>query len=95
MNDQPQAEMPRYKCHKIVHALKIERMDWHDDGTATLIVSDGFVAIVVDSALVARIRLGSGPADDLGYYVVYADGYVSWSPTKAFEDGYDRMQGDG
>lgn len=26
--------------------------------------------------------------DELGYVVVYEDGYVSWSPAKAFEDGY-------
>ena len=26
-----------------------------------------------------------------GYYVVYADGYASFSPSKAFEDGYTRI----
>lgn len=26
--------------------------------------------------------------DEPGYVVVYEDGYVSWSPAKAFEDGY-------
>jgi len=26
--------------------------------------------------------------DEQGYLVVYADGYESWSPKKAFEDGY-------
>ena len=30
--------------------------------------------------------------DDLGYLVRYPDGYVSWSPTGAFEDGYDLLQ---
>lgn len=34
-----------------------------------------------------------------GYYVLYADGYESWSPAKAFEEGYslvmDRMVADG
>lgn len=25
-----------------------------------------------------------------GYYVVYADGYKSWSPAQAFEEGYTR-----
>lgn len=26
-----------------------------------------------------------------GYYVVYTDGYVSWSPAKAFEEGYTKV----
>lgn len=26
-----------------------------------------------------------------GYYVVYADGYISYSPAKAFEEGYTRL----
>lgn len=33
------------------------------------------------------------PHEDLsqhGYQVRYADGYISWSPTKAFEDAYHR-----
>lgn len=29
-----------------------------------------------------------GTEIDEGYYVVYDDGYASWSPSKAFEDGY-------
>lgn len=36
----------------------------------------------------ARIR------GDLGYYVVYEDGHTSWSPTKAFEGGYTRIEDD-
>jgi hypothetical protein len=28
--------------------------------------------------------------DDLGYFVVYEDGYQSWSPTEAFEKGYTK-----
>ncbi len=27
-----------------------------------------------------------------GYYVVYEDGYTSWSPADAFEGGYTRIQ---
>ena len=32
-----------------------------------------------------------GSDDDLGYFVVYEDGYLSWSPTKAFEEGYTAL----
>lgn len=27
-----------------------------------------------------------------GYYVVYQDGYASYSPAKAFEEGYTRIE---
>jgi hypothetical protein len=26
-----------------------------------------------------------------GYYVMYEDGYISWSPSKAFEQGYTEI----
>lgn len=26
-----------------------------------------------------------------GYFVVYKDGYESWSPAEAFEEGYTRV----
>lgn len=31
--------------------------------------------------------VGENPADD-GYLVEYSDGYISWSPKKAFEEAY-------
>ena len=34
---------------------------------------------------------GDGEAFD-AYLVVYDDGYVSWSPAKAFEEGYTRIE---
>ncbi len=91
------AEMPKYKCHKEVHALKISRVVDHtqakeaDKTTGGIVHPEDtrFAPIVVDRDWLARF----GPAydGDLGYYVVYADGYKSWSPTKAFEDGYTRL----
>lgn len=85
------AEMPKYRCHKVVHALKIEGIDKnHPDGGATLAVQAGFAAIGVDRDWVTRFK----PADGypLGYYVVYEDGYKSWSPTEVFEKGYSRLE---
>jgi len=29
---------------------------------------------------------------DMGYLVIYSDGYMSWSPTKAFEEGNTRIE---
>ncbi len=84
---QAQRELPRYKCHKAVHALKIGAIEIHEDGSATIAPKDdGFLPFKVDADWVSRFK-GSND-DDPGYYVVYRDGYKTWSPTEAFEDGY-------
>lgn len=87
------AEMPRYKCHKEVWALKIKDVrqapadqeranaggDWY------LIPEDArYGPIVVGhDAYYVKHKPTAG-----GYYVVYKDGYTSFSPADAFEDGY-------
>ncbi len=77
-------EMPRYKCHKIVHALKLRDVTRHGDGSATLTPSeDGFLPVVVDEKFVIKHEPLPG-----GYYVVYEDGYRSFSPGDVFEAGY-------
>src|ERR1019366_4018124 len=81
-NDQAQAEMPQYKCHKIVHALKIGEgaVDVHKDGSATFPVADGgYAPIHLSKEITARHW--PSPGD---YLVVYEDGYKSISPAKAF-----------
>jgi hypothetical protein len=91
------AEMPRYKCHKEVWALKIKAVT-HNSVLATLSgsESDGSALITpederyaefrVDADYVRKHRPQAG-----GYYVVYKDGYKSFSPADAFEDGYTLM----
>ncbi len=88
-------EMPRYKCHKEVHALKIAaiKRDGEDDpnrdtdGSAMLTPADeGYAPFKVDRQYMLRHAPEVG-----GYHVVYADGYVSFSPGKAFEEGYTRI----
>jgi hypothetical protein len=114
--DTPQREMPRYKSHKEVWALKIkevgreempqfagavcrgsvalgsacghcERCKWiAETGQPKhfLIPEDeGYGRVEIDSAYVQKHRPEAG-----GYYVVYADGYKSFSPAQAFEEGY-------
>lgn len=82
--------MPRYKSHKEVHALKIAALEIHKDGTATLVPrEDGYASFKVDADWTERFK--GSEDDDPGYYVVYEDGYKSWSPTKAFEEGYTRV----
>ena len=79
-------EMPKYQSHKQVWALKIAAIEFAQDGSAKIAPADhGYATIETKPDFRARF---TGGEDDLGYYVVYADGYASWSPTKAFEDGY-------
>jgi len=84
------AEMPRYSCHKTVHALKIAAIEIHEDGSATIAPADpGFAAFRTDRDFASKFR--GSTDDDPGFYVVYEGGYASWSPTKAFVDGYSRI----
>lgn len=79
--------MPRYQCHKRVHALKLVSVGRHSDGSCTLFPHDSqrFAPVLADAELASRVHEQPG---DSGYLVIYEDGYRSWSPTKAFEDGY-------
>lgn len=47
---------------------------------------EGFAPFKVDNAYFMKHRPQVG-----GYYVVYDDGYKSFSPAKAFEEGYTRI----
>lgn len=90
---QTQAEMPRYKCHKEVWALKIHALEPdHLPGEET---AGGLKVVPADAGfapfLVSREYVQKHKPEMGGYYVVYADGYKSYSPAKAFEDGYARV----
>jgi hypothetical protein len=77
-----QMEMPRYKCHKEVHALKIADIRLDD----ILIVEAPYSAVRVSREWMEKHEPKVG-----GYYVVYEDGYASFSPAQAFENGYARI----
>lgn len=91
------AEMPRYKCHKEVWALKIRAVTLNSvlaqlsgnesDGSAVITPEDvGYGDFRVDSDYIRKHNPQAG-----GYYVVYKDGYKSFSPAEAFEDGYTKI----
>jgi hypothetical protein len=89
MNDQ-QKEMPRYKSHKTVWALKISGLrhtgapDQESDGSLWMDpVESGYAPIKLDAAYVRKHSPVVG-----GYFVTYPDGYKSFSPEKAFNEGY-------
>lgn len=87
----PGAEMPRYKCHKEVWALKIKEIRRAPSGNATVTHSivpaeEGYAPFEVSMEYIERYHPAAG-----GYYVVYKDGYKSFSPAAAFEEGYTRV----
>jgi hypothetical protein len=91
-------EMPRYKCHKEVYALKIKDLvpqtsedlvgnDGPSSDGAMLYPDDaGFAPFHVTQDYIDKHKPQVG-----GYYVVYKDGYASFSPAEAFEEGYARI----
>lgn len=83
-----QVEMPRYKCHKEVWALQIDRVVPTEDGGATLYFKrGGYGPIQMPFEWITRHDPRRG-----GYYVVYGDGYKSFSPADTFEAGYTELK---
>jgi hypothetical protein len=86
-------QMPKYRCHKEVWALKISAVvDPTQPGNET----DGLRILSFTDARYASIRVSGDyvrkhKPEVGGYYVVYKDGYKSFSPAEAFEDGYTRI----
>lgn len=91
MNDTPQREMPRYQCHKVVHALRLRTIVQVPNDHFRLVPHDPqYADLRVDWDDPLAVRLPDVDADP-GYLVVYQDGFRSWSPTKAFEEGYSKL----
>lgn len=95
-------ELPQYLGHKKVWALKIKEVICHADpdpkvsieefvktdkfeGGHLFFEEEGYGPMPFDAAFYRKHNPEAG-----GYYVVYENGYKSWSPAKAFEDGYTR-----
>lgn len=86
-------EMPRYQCHKKVWALKIAGINdptqpgSESDGSRIITPEEsGYEPFRVDYSFVHKHKPEVG-----GYFVVYDDGYKSFSPAKAFEEGYSKI----
>jgi len=91
--NEPKAQMPQYQSHKKVWALKIAELkhtgepDQESDGSLMMVPCEaGFAPVKLSAEFVQKHRPEAG-----GYYVVYADGYKSFSPPEAFENGYSQI----
>jgi hypothetical protein len=81
-------EMPKYVSHKQVWALEIVGITQeHEVGTYRLSFAEkGYADIFPDAEMFLRYMPVIGD-----FYVVYADGYKSFSPRKAFLEGYTKV----
>jgi len=80
--DYSKTSIPEFKCHKKVKAFKILNIS---TGGSVSVISDctNSYSVVVDNDYLKKHNPQIG-----GYYVLYKDGYESFSPKEAFEDGY-------
>lgn len=73
-------QIPQYRCHKVVRAAKITGIEPKNEHGITMVQTAYGERMITDS---------QHPWPEVGgYMVIYGDGYVSFSPAKAFEDGY-------
>jgi hypothetical protein len=80
--------IPRYKCHKVVGAVKIEAIlrDASRAGATITPADHSIEPFFVDAEYIAKHLPHVG-----GYFVLYDDAYESFSPAQAFESGYARI----
>jgi len=87
--------LPLYQCHKQVRAFKINLIEQGKLNEPTQFTGGSYwllstppngQAVEVPAEYVAKHKPEVG-----GYFVVYDDGYTSYSPAKAFEEGYTRI----
>lgn len=90
-----QRQLPAYKSHKTVWALKIAQVVPKENpdptgnsaaasyGARIVPADEGYAPFDVPAEYVTKHNPQVG-----GYYVLYADGYASFSPAQAFEEGY-------
>jgi hypothetical protein len=85
----PERELPKYKCHKEVRALKIAVISQLPSGDLVITpAEEGYEAFKVESRFVPIHAPGRPQVG--WYFVLYEDGYKSFSPAEAFENGYTR-----
>ncbi len=76
-------DIPKYKCHKVVGALRIVGVNYE---YRELWFEGIDLPIIRSKEYFYKHKPVSG-----GFYVVYEDGYESFSPADAFESGYTKV----
>ncbi len=76
-------KLPKYRCHKEVYALKIAELKTDSSGITLIPADTSYAPFGLSSEYVTKHSPEAG-----GYWVSYKDGYTSYSPAEAFEEGY-------
>lgn len=76
-------QFPRYRCHKEVYAIKIAQIVPSLTGAFIHPQETTVAPFEADHNYLVKHKPEVG-----GYFVVYDDGYKSYSPAQAFEEGY-------
>jgi hypothetical protein len=82
-------DMPAYKCHKVVRAARITTIEPVGQHDLRLFFHSRFNCKPVG---ISRNWFENHHPTPGGYFVVYEDGYTSFSPRQAFEAGYSRLE---
>ncbi len=78
--------LPSYKCSKVVQAAKIIEIKTWPDGIIDIKLEcpiKNYITARIDAEWANKHAPNKG-----GYLILYKDGYLSYSPQKAFEDSY-------
>lgn len=84
--------LPRWRSHKSVQAARI--VEWKGTAFPVLVEvadPDGGPATYVEITVPKNFDARGMPSPGC-YLVIYDDGYMSWSPAKAFEEGYTLIE---
>lgn len=80
-------KLPQYLCHKKVRACQIGLVHKKDGQWLLTPADESISQIVVTEHYMKKHQPAAG-----GYFVLYEDGYESFSPAEAFESGYSRIE---
>jgi hypothetical protein len=89
MSDPIKFGMPLYRSHKQVRALEIKEVQRDDESMRVRLIfvdSEHPLNFIPNDPIFARYK--PQPGD---FFVVYEDGYQSFSPAQAFREGYTRV----
>lgn len=87
MNNVEGQQLPRFRCHKVVQAARITRWEQTDFNKGVTLWLDGSKTVEKSAEWFHKHQPETG-----GYYVVYDNDYASYSPAKAFEEGYSPIK---
>ena len=81
--------LPKYQSRKIVKGAKIISIDDLVGDCGLVLNLEGDQKVAISRDWYTKHAAASGD-----YYVIYDDGYTSWSPAEAFESGYVKLNGE-